>query len=90
MTNQDSLPQLIQILNQKYDQVKLGGGLKKMEAQHKKGKLTARERIDYLIDTDSYFLEIGAFVADGMYEEEGGCPSGGVVTGSAMWPESNV
>lgn len=81
MTSQESLPHLIEILNQKYEQVKLGGGKKKIEAQHQKGKLTARERIDYLIDNGSDFLEIGAFVGDGMYEAEGGCPSGGVVVG---------
>lgn len=81
MTNQESLLQLVNTLRQKYDEVKLGGGQKKIDAHHQKGKLTARERIDYLIDTDSRFLEIGAFVADGMYEGEGGCPSGGVVAG---------
>ncbi len=80
MTSQESLLDLIQILNQKYEQVKLGGGRKKIEAQHKKGKLTARQRIGYLTDRGSYFLEIGAFVGDGMYEEES-CPSGGVVAG---------
>lgn len=81
MTTQESLPQLLEILRQKYDQVKLGGGIKKIEAQHKKGKLTARERIEYLIDSESKFVEIGAFVADNMYAEEGGCPSGGVIAG---------
>lgn len=59
----------------------LGGGEKKIEDQHQKGKLTARERIEYLIDKNSSFLEIGLFVGDGMYKEQGGCPSGGVVTG---------
>ncbi|HAH35536.1 MAG TPA: methylcrotonoyl-CoA carboxylase, partial [Algoriphagus sp.] len=54
---------------------------KRIAKEHEKGKLTARERIDYLIDEQSDFLEIGAFAADGMYEEEGGCPSAGVVTG---------
>lgn len=73
--------QLVYQLKHKLKQVKLGGGEKKIESQHKKGKLTARERIDYLIDTDSDFLEIAAFAGDGMYEEQGGCPSGGVVTG---------
>jgi 3-methylcrotonyl-CoA carboxylase beta subunit len=81
MNVQESIPQLLELLRQKYEQVILGGGQSKIDAQHKKGKLTARERIDYLCDTNSYFLEIGAFVADGMYESEGGCPSGGVVTG---------
>jgi len=81
MQNQETIHALLETLNLKYEQVKLGGGKSKIDSQHKKGKLTARERIDYLIDTDSYFLEIGAFTADGMYEEDGGCPSGGVVTG---------
>ncbi|MFN3759363.1 MAG: acyl-CoA carboxylase subunit beta [Algoriphagus aquaeductus] len=68
----------------KMTQVKLGGGPKRIAAEHEKGKLTARERIDYLIDEDSEFLEIGIFAADGMYQEEGGCPSAGVVTGIGM------
>lgn len=79
MNNQETLLQMLEILARKYEVVKLGGGTKKIEAQHKKGKLTARERIDYLRDTDSYFLEVGAFAGDGMYEQDGGCPSGGVV-----------
>jgi 3-methylcrotonyl-CoA carboxylase beta subunit len=81
MNNQESVSNLLDLLNQKYEQVKLGGGRGKIEAQHKKGKLTARERIDYLKDSGSHFLEIGAFAGDGMYEEDGGCPSGGVVAG---------
>jgi 3-methylcrotonyl-CoA carboxylase beta subunit len=81
MSNQENIQALLKTLHLKYEEVKLGGGPKKRDAQHKKGRLTARERIDYLIDPGSYFLEIGAFTADGMYEEEGGCPSGGVVTG---------
>ncbi len=72
---------LIQLLNEKIEKTKLGGGQGRIDKEHSKGKLTARERIDYLRDDDSEFLEIGAFVADGMYEDEGGCPSGGVVTG---------
>lgn len=72
---------LLQKLKDKYELVKLGGGPKRIQSEHEKGKLTARERIDYLIDQDSDFLEVGAFAADGMYEEEGGCPSAGVVTG---------
>jgi 3-methylcrotonyl-CoA carboxylase beta subunit len=81
MPNQESIQELLALLNQKFEQVKLGGGQKKIDAHHKKGKLTARERINYLIDSNSYFLEIGAFTADGMYEEDGGCPSAGVVAG---------
>lgn len=76
-----TLDNLLSSLREKTAQVKLGGGQIRIEAEHEKGKLTARERIDYLIDTGSEFLEIGAFAADGMYEEEGGCPSAGVVTG---------
>lgn len=76
-----TLDNLLSLLREKTAQVKLGGGQKRIDAEHEKGKLTARERIDYLIDTGSEFLEIGAFAADGMYKEEGGCPSAGVVTG---------
>ncbi len=72
---------LLQVLTEKYELVKLGGGPKRIQSEHEKGKLTARERIAYLIDQGSDFLEVGAFAADGMYEEEGGCPSAGVVTG---------
>lgn len=83
--NTENQPQtfesLLQFLKEKYELVKLGGGPKRIQAEHAKGKLTARERVNYLIDTNSDFLEIGAFAADGMYEEEGGCPSAGVITG---------
>lgn len=72
---------LLDNLNQKLAKVYLGGGQKNIDKHKAKGKMTARERIDYLIDKDTTFLEVGAFVADGMYAEEGGCPSGGVVTG---------
>lgn len=66
-------------LNRKLEKVYLGGGKKKIESHHAKGKLTARERIDYLLDKKSPRIEIGAFAGEGMYEEQGGCPSGGVV-----------
>ncbi len=79
--NEDQIKQLIYQLKTKYEKVKLGGGEKRIQAQHKQGKLTARERIDLLIDKDRPFLEVGAFAADGMYEEVGGCPSAGVVVG---------
>jgi 3-methylcrotonyl-CoA carboxylase beta subunit len=68
-------------LKSKLERVKLGGGEKRIADQHSKGKLTARERIDYLRDNNTDFLEVGAFAGDGMYQEVGGCPSGGVVTG---------
>jgi len=59
--------------------VAAGGGEKKIEALHKKGKLTARERINYLLDKKADYMEIGELAGEGMYEEYGGCPSGGVV-----------
>jgi len=72
---------LVAELNQKLAAVKLGGGAKRIEQHKAKGKMTARERISALCDEGSRFLEVGAFAGDGMYEAEGGCPSGGVVTG---------
>ncbi len=63
------------------EKIYLGGGEKKIAKQHKKGKMTARERVDYLIDDGSYFFEIGAFAGYEMYKEHGGCPGGGVVVG---------
>ena len=61
--------------------IKLGGGLENIDKQHKKGRLTARERIKQLIDPETVFFELGTFTAYEMYEEWGGCPCGGVVTG---------
>ncbi|HEK21872.1 acyl-CoA carboxylase subunit beta [Mucilaginibacter sp.] len=71
---------LLKELSERLSQVKLGGGAKKMAAHKSKGKMTARERIDYLVDDASEQLEIGAFAGDNMYAEDGGCPGGGVVT----------
>ncbi|MEM6523883.1 MAG: acyl-CoA carboxylase subunit beta [Bacteroidota bacterium] len=79
--NEDHNKQLVFKLKTKLDQVYLGGGEKKIISHHKKGKLTARERISYLTDENTEFLEVGALAGDGMYKEVGGCPSGGVVTG---------
>lgn len=79
--NEDQMKLLISEMNQKLQKIYLGGGKEKIAKQHQKGKLTARERIDFLIDENSDFLEIGAFVGDGMYKEHGGCPSGGVIVG---------
>ena len=66
-------------LRKKLQKVYLGGGKDKIAKQHAKGKLSARERIDYLLDTPKEAIEIGAFAGDEMYKEHGGCPSGGVV-----------
>jgi len=79
--NEDQFKQLVSLLHSREKKLKLGGGEKKIEEQHQKGKLTARERITYLTDKDSAFLEIGLFAGEGMYKEVGGCPSGGVVAG---------
>lgn len=79
--NEDVFKQLVFQLRSKEKKTRLGGGEKKIDEQHQKGKLTARERISYLIDKKSNFLEFGLFAGDGMYKEVGGCPSGGVVTG---------
>jgi 3-methylcrotonyl-CoA carboxylase beta subunit len=73
---------LTQIKNQD-ELIRQGGGAKGIAAQHKKGRLTARERIAKLIDPGSYFFELGAFAAFEMYEEWGGAPSAGVITGLA-------
>ncbi|MGV6832176.1 MAG: acyl-CoA carboxylase subunit beta [bacterium] len=66
-------------LKKRLAKVKLGGGQKRIEKLHAKGKMTARERIDYLLDDNTKSIEIGAFAGEGMYEEHGGCPSAGVV-----------
>lgn len=77
--NEDHNKLLLSDLKQKLAKVKLGGGEKRIEKLHNEGKMTARERIEYLLDPKSKSIEIGAFVGDGMYAEHGGCPSGGVV-----------
>lgn len=79
--NEDQYKQLVSQLQAKAKKIRLGGGEKKIDEQHQKGKLTARERISYLIDKESEFLEIGLFAGDGMYKDVGGCPSAGVVSG---------
>ncbi|WP_133687961.1 acyl-CoA carboxylase subunit beta [Maribacter spongiicola] len=77
--NEDRNKLLLSDLRRKLNEVYLGGGKAKIAKQHDQGKMTARERIDYLLDPKSERIEVGAFVGDGMYEEHGGCPSGGVV-----------
>jgi 3-methylcrotonyl-CoA carboxylase beta subunit len=77
--NEDQLKQLSFNLSQKFQKVALGGGEKRIAAHKAKGKLTARERIEYLLDKGAAQVEIGAFAGEGMYKEEGGCPGGGVV-----------
>ncbi|MEM6541867.1 MAG: carboxyl transferase domain-containing protein [Bacteroidota bacterium] len=77
--NEDHNKLLLSELRRKLVQVKMGGGKKRIEKHHAKGKMTARERIDYLLDPNQDALEIGTFAGEGMYEAHGGCPSGGVV-----------
>ncbi|MEN9487972.1 MAG: hypothetical protein RL494_237 [Bacteroidota bacterium] len=77
--NEDHNKLLLSDLRQRFAKVKLGGGEKRIEKLHSEGKMTARERIDYLLDNNENNIEIGAFVGEGMYAEHGGCPSGGVV-----------
>ncbi|MGN6181442.1 MAG: acyl-CoA carboxylase subunit beta [Mucilaginibacter sp.] len=79
--NEDVNKQKVYELTTKLKAVYAGGGEKAAAKQKEKGKMLARERINYLVDKDRPWLEVGALVADGMYAEHGGCPSGGVVCG---------
>lgn len=79
--NEDWMKLLWSDAKQKLEKIKLGGGKKSIDKQHEKNKLTARERIEYLIDKDSNFIEIGAFAGYDMYAEQGGCPAAGTVAG---------
>lgn len=77
--NEDHNKLLVSSLHQKLEKIKKGGGEKRIAKHHAKGKMTARERIDFLLDDPEKSIEIGTFAGEGMYEEHGGCPSGGVV-----------
>ena len=77
--NEDHNKLLASDLRKRLQKVALGGGNTAIEKQHAKGKLTARERIDYLLDKNRETIEIGAFAGAKMYPEHGGCPSGGVI-----------
>ena len=77
--NEDHNKLLLSDLKKRLVKVKLGGGEKSIEKHKAKGKMTARERVNYLLDTNAKSIEIGAFAGEGMYEQYGGCPSGGVV-----------
>ncbi len=79
--NEDAMRQLVDQLKNKLTKIAEGGGAKSAARQKEQGKLLARERIEYLIDKGSDFLEIGALAASDMYEEYGGCPAAGVVAG---------
>lgn len=77
--NDDEMRMLLSDLRRKLVEVARGGGEEKIAKEHSKGKMTARERVDYLFDEGAPRIEIGALAADGMYENYGGCPSAGVV-----------
>ena len=77
--NEDKMKMLVSDLNRKLHEIQQGGGAKKIEKHHSKGKLTARERIEQLLDPNKPKQEIGAFAGYNMYQEHKGCPSGGVV-----------
>jgi acetyl-CoA carboxylase carboxyltransferase component len=77
--NEDKMSRLVVDMNKRLAKIMEGGGKARQEKEREKGKMTARERIAYLLDEGKPQIEIGAFVGDGMYAEHGGCPSGGVI-----------
>ncbi len=79
--NRESNATLLRHIEELSEKTRSGGGPKAIERLHGKGKLSARERIDLLIDDDSWFMEIGLLAAHGFYEDEGGAPAAGVVAG---------
>jgi acetyl-CoA carboxylase carboxyltransferase component len=79
--NREALLQLLASQRAEEQTIRHGGGAKAIEAQHSKGRLTARERLDLLLDKGSEFLELGLWAAHGMYSDYGGAPAAGVVTG---------
>jgi acetyl-CoA carboxylase carboxyltransferase component len=79
--NMRAMADLVASIRNEEEKIRQGGGANAIEAQHKKGRLTARERLAMLLDSGSEFFEIGAYTAFGMYEEWGGAPAAGVVTG---------
>jgi len=81
--NQHAVTELVAQVRMDEETIRQGGGEKAIEAQRKKGRLIARERIERLIDPGTEFFELGSYAAWGMYEEWGGAPSAGVVTGLA-------
>jgi acetyl-CoA carboxylase carboxyltransferase component len=79
--NEDAMKMLLSDRRRHLHKIYEGGGKKAIEKQRDKNKLTARERISYLVDKEKPFIEIGAFAGHEMYKEEGGCPAGGTVAG---------
>ena len=81
--NMRAMAELVSAVRNEEEQIRQGGGPRGIESQHAKNRLTARERINLLIDRDSEFFELGLYAAHEMYEEWGGAPAAGVVTGLA-------
>ena len=79
--NEDAMKMSLSTMEKRLEKIYEGGGKKSIQKQKEKNKLTARERIDYLIDKGKIFIEIGAFAGYEMYQEQGGCPAGGTVAG---------
>ena len=78
--NEDAYKLMVSAMQRRLEKIHQGGGKKRIDKEHSKGKYTARERIEKLIDPKTETIEIGNFAGDGMYEDEGGCPCAGVVT----------
>jgi len=79
--NEDAIKMSLSMMQKRLEKIHEGGGKKAIQKQKEKNKLTARDRIDYLIDKDNPFIEMGAFAGYEMYDKEGGCPAGGTVAG---------
>jgi acetyl-CoA carboxylase carboxyltransferase component len=79
--NEDVMKRSLSVLRTRLDKIALGGGKKAIEKQREKNKLTPRERIEWLVDKEAPFIELGALAGYDMYEEQGGCPAGGTVAG---------
>ncbi len=79
--NEDHFKLLLSRMEHRLGKIREGGGARRIKKQHDRGKMTARERVDALIDEGSYFFEVGAFAGYELYEEYGGCPAGGVIVG---------
>jgi len=81
--NMRALAERMSAIHNEQETIRAGGGAKAIESQHGKGRLTGRERINLLIDKGSRFRELGLYAAYKMYEEWGGAPSAGTITGLA-------
>src|SRR5438309_11416173 len=79
--NMRAMAELVTVVRNEEERIREGGGAKAIEAQHNKGRLTARERLARLLDEGTEFFELGIYTAHGMYEEWGGAPAAGTVTG---------